>query len=1009
MAAVPIDLRLLGRPVAERDAHPVDLPAKALALLGYLAAASGPQPRERILGLLWGESAEEAARKNLRNTLWTIRKELGEDAILAQGDRLALGPAVSVDARRLSAFPLDDPAGLLALYRGPFLDGLSLSEAPEFELWLSTARESYAQTFFARVKDALAALAERRAWGEAVTLARGALLHDPLNEAVTRGLMTALAEQGQRAGALRQYDALAEALRSELGVEPSPETVALRNALTRETPPRRRRAAVSPPPEPSPDFVGREAECAALDAELATVREGRARVVLLTGELGIGKSRLWREWSRRLPSDCRAVEARCMEAASGLPFAPLVDLFSSHACVQDLLHGPAALPDVWLAEVARLLPQLRAELPRLPQPAALPPEEERRRVFEAFVQVLLALDARPLVLFVDDVHWADRATLDWLAYLAHRLRSYPLLLALAYRAEEAPPALVHQVAAWGREGIARRIPLPRLGPDETARLIGGLGVTPAIAHQLQARSAGNPYFLLELSRQADGSAEGELPPLLADLVRSRLGRLSESTRAVAQAAAILDPEIDLPLLINMTGGDEDDVLDALDELLSAGILVERSSGIEFNHPLMPAVIRGSLSAPRSAVLNRRAAQALVATHGERAMPVAGYISDHLAAAGDLSEAARYADLAAEHAQSLAALDEAVRFRQRAYDLTPGAGRSLRLGDALYRAGRLAAAREAYEAALAEAEETGNRSVAARACLGMGDTFISSGWVDEVLDWAQRALTFLDPEADPAAHAHAHFLLGVGQLRRGGRDLEQAEADLVESVRIARDHSVAELQMAQFELANARAERGDLAGAIELYAQTADLAQAAGDPNQRVLALNNLAYHKMLIGETAAAGEHIDEALQLAETYGLSLPCEYLYSTRGEICLAEGQWDEAERWIDLSEAAAREHSNAAHIAKCRANLARVAQGRGDLDTALILLEEAAEIAAPLTARFMQAQIDLWLAGVYVARGERGAALSALARAEARLKDSHYQGLQKAAAELRAALTGEKPHE
>ena len=225
---------------------------------------------------------------------------------------------------------------------------------------------------------------------------------------------------------------------------------------------------------------------------------------------------------------------------------------------------------------------------------------------------------------------------------------------------------------------------------------------------------------------------------------------------------------------------------------------------------------------------------------------------------------------------------------------------------------------------------------------------------------------------------------------------------MESVRIAQQHSVAELEMAQFELANARAERGDLPGAIALYAQTAELAQQAGDPNRRALALNNLAYHQMLLGQTAEAGAAIDEALQLAETYGLTLAREYLYSTRGEVYLAEGRWDEAERWINLSQAAAREHNNVAHEAKCRANLGRVAQGRGDLDTALILLEEAAEMAAPLIARFMQAQIDLWLVEVYRARGERNAAAAALIRAEARLAGSHYQGLQDAAARLRAAL-------
>ena len=198
-----------------------------------------------------------------------------------------------------------------------------------------------------------------------------------------------------------------------------------------------------------------------------------------------------------------------------------------------------------------------------------------------------------------------------------------------------------------------------------------------------------------------------------------------------------------------------------------------------------------------------------------------------------------------------------------------------------------------------------------------------------------AISYLDTETDHAGHAHAHFLLGVGRLRHGGSQLEQAERDLAEAVRLAQQHGAPGLGMARFELANARAERGDLRGAVALYAETARLAREARDPNQEVLALNNLAYHLMLLGETAEAEERIDAALQLSDAFGLTMACEYLYSTRGEILIAEGRWDEAEEWVNLSLAESKLRNNVAHVAKCRANLGRIAQGRGDLDSALLL--------------------------------------------------------------------------
>jgi predicted ATPase len=159
---------------------------------------------------------------------------------------------------------------------------------------------------------------------------------------------------------------------------------------------------------------------------------------------------------------------------------------------------------------------MRDSLPDLPAPAVLPPEEERRRVFEAFAQSLRALMDRPLVLFIDDLHWADRTTLDWLGYLLDRLHDQPLLLVLTYRPEDAPAPLIHLITNWNRQNVLRRVTLPRLDPEESAALVRSLGGDPALAENVQAQSAGNPYFLIELATGSD------LAPALTELIRARL-------------------------------------------------------------------------------------------------------------------------------------------------------------------------------------------------------------------------------------------------------------------------------------------------------------------------------------------------------------------------------------------------------------------------------------------------------------------------------------------------------
>jgi len=1044
-------LRFFGVPRFERDGRPVELTAaKAVALLAYLALADDPQPRERLLGLLWAESVEDAARKNLRNTLWAIRRALGDDVILADNDRLSLAPGIWIDVReferiaesrwqtagpdkptdRSQVRPGDQPADqsgqsaqpypppVTGLYAGPFLDGLILVEAPEFELWMTAQRERLAQLHLRTLEGFVREHGAVGDWRQVIAVARAALAHDSLQEPIYRALMEAHARLGERGEALRQYDILRGILERELGVEPLPETEGLRGAILAgqfdrpalgqidmaipSVPAVAASRRTGPPALP---FIGRDAERAALDAELARASAGETRVVLLTGEVGIGKSRLWREWSAGLPGGCPALEARCLEATQTLPFAPLTELFSSHTCARRLFNPDSPVPNVWLAEVTRLLPELRARVPNLSAPAALPPDEERRRVFEAFVQCFLALKGRPLIVFVDDVHWADTATLEWLGYCVHRMAERSLLLVLAYRPEDAPARLVHLVAGWGRLGVARRLPLARLTPNEAAALLAALGGDPLATPRVQAQAAGNPYFLIELYNATAGEHTDVMPvpPALGDLLRARLDRLPETARQVLQAAAVLEPDFDFATLRRTAGRSEVECLDALDALLNASVLSERGSQYAFTHPLVATVVRRGLSGARRAFLHRRAAKAIEAALAGHLEPVASRLADHYAAAGDPVQAARYADMAATHALSLAAPDEAVGFYRQALSLELTPNRQLDLGRALYWLGDVAGARTTYEAALAAFEAGGDRHGVARACLSIAESFLAVGRPDEVVRWAERGLPNLDAGSDPAAHAHAHFLLGAGRLRAGGEALAEAERHLNEAARLAREHNLPDMAChSRFELGNLQAERGDLPAALAAYREAIALAQAAGDLNQEVLGHNNTAYHALLAGDLVTAKAHMDMALALAETHKLILPRQYLYSTRGEIALAEHQWEEAERWFHQGLVEAEGNGNVEQAAKYRANLGLAARGRGDLDAALILFEEARRAAAPLTARFMQAQIDLWLVEVYRARGERAAAIEALSHAEARLAGGQYARLSAEAFHLRAAL-------
>jgi DNA-binding SARP family transcriptional activator len=1000
-----------------RDDRPVELSNnKAVALLAYLAVTGKSQGREYLTALLWPNSPAEAARKNLRNTLWQIRKALGDEVVQSPNDRLGLGDEVWTDvhAFETAARALIDAPGpavtelqaAIELYQGLLLEDLTLLEAPDFEVWLTTERERFGQLYLRLLERLTGVYRAGGNWQEMIAVAQQALAHDNLQEPMYRTLMEAHARLDERAEALRQYDLLRTVLAQELGVEPLPETETLRQAIVDgNLQPATRPAAVVPLPAPrrpagpaqtrQRPFVGRQTECVALDEALDLATNGQMKAIFLTGELGIGKSRLWQAWSARLPASYTVLETRCLDTTQALPFAPLTGLFRERPCVEHLLKPPSPLSPVWLAELARLLPEISEYWPELPPPAILSPEEERRRLFEALTQTLQTLESRPLILFIDDLHWADRSTLDWLVYLIDRMQNEPLLFIGAYRPDEAATQLVHLVTGWTRAGLARRLPLARLTLEEAVALVEAHQGQVELAEQLQAQSAGNPYFLIELSQAAPNGT----PPKLAELVRERLKRLPETARQVLQAAAILEARIEFAILRRTSGRGEEEMLDALDVLLEASVLNERDGHYEFVHPLVATIVRSDLSVARRSFLHRRAAEALEASYAGHLAVIAGELTSHYTQAGRPAQAAHYAELAAQHALELTAPAEAVAFYRQAVFLEPTPSRQVGLGQALSVQGKLEEARQVFHQALAAFEAQQDAVNAARVSLMIAENFVPYRQGDQVVEWANRAQSLV-AAPDPDMEARIYFLSGTGKLQIG-QSLAEAEAELRRSAELAGANDLPGMAaQSWFELGNLQAERGDLNQALKAYQQSITLAREANRQPQEILGYNNLAYHTMLAGDLNTARQHIETALALAKRYSIFLPRLYLYSTRGEIALAEGQFDTAKTWLKRAIEEAEKQHNQVQRTSLQAHLGLVARERGDLDQALVLLEEARHGLTHLTATFLQSKIELWLAELHLQRGEQAAAREVLTEVEARLAHSDHHGLQAWAARVRA---------
>jgi len=402
----------------------------------------------------------------------------------------------------------------------------------------------------------------------------------------------------------------------------------------------------------------------------SAAREG-ARLAVVSGEPGIGKTRLVEE----LRADAAArgavtAEARAYAAEGAMAYG---------LAAEWLAAGPAAaaaagLPAADRAELARLRPELRARAPdaaQPPPPAALPDDEQRRRLFAALGRALLAAGG-PLLLVADDIQWADRESLRFVHHLLRTASGLPLMVAATVRHEEVDAghparALIEGMRALGRIDEMR---LRRLAPEETgalARRLRGRPLTDGEIAALHARSEGNPLFIVEAERLGGAGADGA--GSVDGIIAARLAGLSPAAGDLLGLAAVVGREFTARALEEAAGADPDAVVDALEELWRRGLVRARGpDAYDFSHQRIREAALGALSPARRRRHHLRLAGVLAARPAEDLDALSGQIAAHHEAAGDDDAAARWHARAAAAAQALHATDDALRSLDRAAEL-----------------------------------------------------------------------------------------------------------------------------------------------------------------------------------------------------------------------------------------------------------------------------------------------------------------------------------------------------
>jgi DNA-binding CsgD family transcriptional regulator len=441
-------------------------------------------------------------------------------------------------------------------------------------------------------------------------------------------------------------------------------------------------------PQTAPPLIGRDRELAILESALDRAREHHGGALILDGEAGIGKTRLALELrARAQEAGVLVAAATCYESGWSPPFA----LWS--VAVEEI--GREALeeqPDARLSVLFEAMPELR-DARTVERPPMLSPEEARVRATDAVARLLLGVAERqPLLLVLDDLQWADRASLDVLAYVARFLASAPLLVLGTYRAGEVDleHPLARSLGELDRHGACIRVPLGPLGDGDALALVECLAgtVSAPLAGKIVEEAGGHPFFITEVVRHLldegrDLSIATELgiPQSIRHAVATRLARLAPQTRRLLAVAAAFTRPFEFSVLAAMTDLNEEELLSALDEALRAQLL--RSAGqerYEFSHALVRRTLYDGIGPSRRARLHRRVAQALERVHAGHELEHAGELAAQYHASASLPGAehgVRYALAAAEQARAAHAAEQAVESLRTARDLAAAADPTVR--------------------------------------------------------------------------------------------------------------------------------------------------------------------------------------------------------------------------------------------------------------------------------------------------------------------------------------------
>ncbi|RME42181.1 MAG: hypothetical protein D6796_14785 [Caldilineae bacterium] len=879
---------------------------KARAMLIYLALEPRPHPRAALAGLLWSDFPEPRARGNLRRVLCNLRHLLAPHLIITP-------QTIAFDTQSNYWFDVEEfmrlpPPQAVSLYQGDFMAGFSVSDAPLFEEWMLGWQERLRLEMLNMLHKLVSQHRSRGEYEIAIAYAHRLLVLDPWREEIHRDLMGMLALTGQRSAALAQYEKCRQLLEQELGLTPLEETTALYRRLVngeigniREE---ARRGVCLP-------FLGREEEHTALVAQWEQAQQGQGGLTLVSGEAGVGKTRLVEEVMHYAETQgAMVLRGRCYEFGDSVPYHPIAEALRSvlnreakgptgkETVVPFSLRAPPLLAPGWLTELSRLLPELRQSDAHLSAPVQASDETARSRLFEAVARFLLAIGHPPSTappppsipcLFLDDLHWAERSTLDLLHYLVRRLQKRPVWIVGTYRPEEVflrhPLTRLRQ--GLGRDHLVTLLPLAPLPAgvvEQAARSLVGEEQGSDLGDFLYRESEGNPFILVEtvnnlweeraLYRTEEarwqwvGPPTGEmLPPGVQDVILQRVGRLSDVARRLLTLAAVVGRQFDLPLLRAAAGSNAGDLEHSLHEWLERRLVRPLHPGFDFGHDKIRATLYHTLKPGQRRLLHRQIGAALEQLYAQQPEKVCEQLAYHYEQAEAAGPALTYLLLAGDKAATVYAHREALDFYSRALPLANEEQQKrnilLRQGRSLRFLARYEQAEKCWRQVIAGGE---GDLLSIQAANELGRLYIVRCDYDQARYWSKQAHRWATRLGSRAEATRAWQTEGRVERQRGNlsraRRLFQNALAVYRAAGDKPGEAACLMELGNVALRGGRWERARL-----WFEQALTLYRILEDPQKQARCLEAYGLAHWRQGNNEAARPALEESLALYRTIG----------------------------------------------------------------------------------------------------------------------------------------------